>query len=273
MPGMLFTAARSSQKLVGVGALVALLSAATPASAQVLCKCAQRSLAALICTDDLTARVRVRWGLSLPSGNQLYLARVLDVFRGSAGRDIWIETPAGCGLSLRPFTTYVVSVNRGDDGAYSTFACSSFVKPWREVTDEDMAVLEAPACAPSCDDVTCAAGEHCVLDPVVCVRAPCPPRPICVSDIAGPDEVCYRFSESDASVAMDRPCDVDHKCLSVSEMVGFNAERVCKLQNYCVNDDTADSDCAALPHPAVLGNWSCVEHACTWIAGEPKPKP
>lgn len=37
-----------------------------------------------------------------------------------------------------------------------------------------------------CDGVTCGAGEHCEVEPVECVRAPCPPQPICV-----PDDPCF----------------------------------------------------------------------------------
>ena len=35
---------------------------------------------------------------------------------------------------------------------------------------------------PSCATVKCSAGQHCELEPVVCVRAPCPPQPHCVPD-------------------------------------------------------------------------------------------
>lgn len=35
---------------------------------------------------------------------------------------------------------------------------------------------------PSCDDVSCPGGEHCELQEVWCIRAPCPPIPVCVPD-------------------------------------------------------------------------------------------
>jgi hypothetical protein len=35
----------------------------------------------------------------------------------------------------------------------------------------------------SCANVRCAAGTHCELRPVTCVRAPCPPQPTCVPDV------------------------------------------------------------------------------------------
>jgi hypothetical protein len=35
---------------------------------------------------------------------------------------------------------------------------------------------------PSCDAVCCEAGTHCELVEVQCIRAPCPPQPVCVDD-------------------------------------------------------------------------------------------
>jgi hypothetical protein len=37
---------------------------------------------------------------------------------------------------------------------------------------------------PSCEDIECDPGQHCELEPVICVRAPCPPMPVCVDDPA-----------------------------------------------------------------------------------------
>jgi hypothetical protein len=43
-----------------------------------------------------------------------------------------------------------------------------------------------PVCVPdeepTCKGVVCEEGYHCELEEVVCVRAPCPPQPTCVSD-------------------------------------------------------------------------------------------
>jgi hypothetical protein len=33
-----------------------------------------------------------------------------------------------------------------------------------------------------CADLTCAEGEHCELQEVWCIRAPCPPMPTCVAN-------------------------------------------------------------------------------------------
>jgi hypothetical protein len=165
------------------GALVVLLVLPLEStSAQVLCRCAIRPLEAFICENDLTAQVRVRFGLSLPNGNRVYRARVLQTFQGEAARDIWIETPASCGFPLRTGRTYAVSINVGENGVYSTFACSSFVKQWRELSPDELALLDATECFPTCDDVECATGQSCILEPVVCIRAPCPPLPVCVPE-------------------------------------------------------------------------------------------
>jgi hypothetical protein len=33
-----------------------------------------------------------------------------------------------------------------------------------------------------CADTECAEGQHCQLEQVMCIRAPCPPLPTCVDD-------------------------------------------------------------------------------------------
>ena len=37
---------------------------------------------------------------------------------------------------------------------------------------------------PSCDTQECPEGQHCELDQVQCIRAPCPPQPVCKPDAA-----------------------------------------------------------------------------------------
>ena len=37
-------------------------------------------------------------------------------------------------------------------------------------------------------DLSCGAGTHCELVPVVCVRAPCPPQPVCLDDTDDTDD-------------------------------------------------------------------------------------
>ena len=40
----------------------------------------------------------------------------------------------------------------------------------------------APAPGPTCATIDCAAGTHCEEQPVMCVKAPCPPVAACVPD-------------------------------------------------------------------------------------------
>ncbi len=181
--------------LLAVAALLCLAPAA--ASAENLCRCAYRSLEATMCDDDLTAKIFVWSGYTDGStGNNVYYATVQKVFRGQpTGRVIRIEAPASCGFELETWSTYGVSLNLEANGRYTTFACGSWVKPWRDVTRDERALLRAPRCAPTCDDVQCGAGEVCELQDVDCVRAPCPPLPVCVPE---PQVcACYDYSEMD----------------------------------------------------------------------------
>lgn len=166
-----------------------LLMAPASASAEFLCRCAYPSLEATICRNELAAKVFIWSGYTDgDTGNNVYVATVQQVYRGeTAGRVITIEAPSSCGFEFRGFTNYAVSLQKGENGNYTTFACGSWVKPFRNVTRAEQKLLLNPECPPSCDDVTCDAGETCELQQVVCVRAPCYPRPVCVPD-AQPSE-------------------------------------------------------------------------------------
>jgi len=291
------------------------------ALAETLCRCAYPSLEATLCDDDLTAKVFVWSGYTDgQTGNNVYYATVQEVFHGDAGRVITIEAPRSCGFELRTWTSYGVSLNRDDNGRYTTFACGSWVKPWRQVTREERQTLSAPSCAPTCDDVTCGAGEVCELQQVMCIRAPCPPMPVCVPgpqagacyDYSGMDfgsckmlmgwavqdgtcrpiggcgadvpfhasleacmascavpqgGTCYSFVETNADTFVNRPCEDGLKCTATSSMFGFNSARQCQPMNFCIDDSTAATDCAELPHIAVPGKWGCESNACTWRTG------
>lgn len=43
----------------------------------------------------------------------------------------------------------------------------------------------------------------------------------------------------------------------------------CVEATYCDSNATAQTDCAGLIHPAVLGQWTCPNHVCTYQAGPP----
>jgi hypothetical protein len=98
---------------------------------------------------------------------------------------------------------------------------------------------------PSCDTVKCAAGKHCELIDVVCVRAPCPPLPMCVDDPA-PTDPCAKIK-----CGAGTHCEVFNWCIATDETDkgagGGNADLVapippvggCKPTGRCVPDGGA----------------------------------
>jgi len=85
---------------------------------------------------------------------------------------------------------------------------------------------------PSCDDVECDAGSHCELEQVVCVRAPCPPIPMCVENRTNPcalllcpantvcveldgDGVCQPIPNRDPCA--NHPCPVGQVCTAPAD--------------------------------------------------------
>lgn len=95
--------------------------------------------------------------------------------------------PAGIGYTLK-LTTRLESPGAGCivtqaltlPTALVAFAIprprSAYARFFRDDTTRDCDT------GPSCANVRCAAGTHCQLRPVQCVRAPCPPQPSCVPD-------------------------------------------------------------------------------------------
>jgi hypothetical protein len=62
------------------------------------------------------------------------------------------------------------------------------------------------------------------------------------------------------------PCDENLKCrydVSAFEPTHPDQSGACVAGTYC----DAVSDCSALAHPMVLGNWACQANACAWISG------
>jgi hypothetical protein len=241
--------------------------APSPAAAELLCRCAYPSLAAVICDNDLTARIRVIARYPSKNGN-LYLAEVRRVFRGHEAEGSWIviSAPASCGYELRSGRNYLVSLNvDAEAGHYTTFACGSFVSEWSQLSQEDRATLDAPACSPC--DPACEDGQTCVLQEVQCITTPCNPVPACVPAVASQGEVCYRFSETNPELFMERSCADGLKCVNTSEGFSFNSLLTCQPQDWCLNEESAAADCEGLVHPKVLGQWGCTaEHQCAWRA-------
>jgi hypothetical protein len=244
--------------------------APSPAAAELLCRCAYPSLSAVICNNDLTAKIKVRETFRGKDANY-FLAEVRTVFRGveEAGSWIVISAPRSCGFELKNGKSYAVSLNVDTTtGYYTTFACGSFVSEWNKLSAEDHATLEAPSCSPC--DPACEDGQTCIMQEVVCVTAPCNPIPACVPSVASEGEVCYRFSEMDPAMSVDRTCAEGLKCVSTSDTFGFNSVRSCQQQNWCLNDSTAANDCDGLIHPMVVGQWGCTaENKCAWRAQLP----
>jgi len=257
----------------------------TDALAETQCRCAYPSLETASCNNELTARVQVLGGYTNTRGNNVYVAAVKQVYRGTApGRFINIEAPRTCGFELRQRGLYAVAVSIAEgESNYSSFACSSFVKPFRELTREERAFLASPSCEPSaCVDVTGQDFGLCKMLMGYAVRdGQCQPISGCGSDLkfyssheacmegcaAGADEVCYRFSETNPDDFVNVPCASDLKCASTSNMIGFNVERTCKPLDYCIDESSAANDCADLIHIAVPGVWGCDANRCVWRVG------
>jgi hypothetical protein len=219
---------RSLLSALAVAAALFMTLAPNQAAAELFCKCAYPSLSAVLCRNTLTAQIKVRDVRRLRNGNRVYLAEVQRVFRGDAARLIWIEAPATCGFEFRNGKRYAVSINLdATTGRYTTSACGSFVSEWSQLSAEDRALLAAPTCEPSCDNVSCEDGEVCMLEQVYCIQAPCPPQPTCVSEVASEGDICYRFVESDAALFVDRECAPGLSCMSTDDRIGFNSIKYC----------------------------------------------
>ncbi|XP_064616954.1 uncharacterized protein LOC135480953 [Liolophura sinensis] len=70
----------------------------------------------------------------------------------------------------------------------------------------------------TCQDLECPAEQTCVMKPVMCVRAPCDPIPICEAADAKPGS-CPRVHLTDlgscvSNCQTDRECESDEKCCS-----------------------------------------------------------
>ncbi|XP_076445861.1 uncharacterized protein LOC143283502 [Babylonia areolata] len=76
-------------------------------------------------------------------------------------------------------------------------------------------VCQAPI--PSCEFVKCGPGQTCVLQPVVCVRHPCYPQPVCVDSGPKPGhcpvpDSYYRLQQCQSTCNKDRDCPGKDKC-------------------------------------------------------------
>lgn len=199
------------------------LFAAPTAKAEPLCRCAYPSLATAACDSALTADVFVWAGQSDPSTrNNVYFATVLRVYEGAtSSRLIRIEAPATCGFEFDLWRRYTVALGKGSNGAFTSFACSSFVKQTRDLDRAERRFLADDArCAPSCDDIECEEDEVCVLQDVQCVTEPCYPVPVCEPA----EDSCYDYTGRDFGL-----CEA---------VLGWAAQDgVCTLVSGCPDDE------------------------------------
>jgi hypothetical protein len=92
---------------------------------------------------------------------------------------------------------------------------------------------------PSCDDVDCLDSEECHLVDVQCVRAPCPPQPMCIPVGQDPcDGVECRegfHCEAFPIVCITEPCD-ERKAECVPDAIGAECgDSRCGPGTYCCN--------------------------------------
>lgn len=91
---------------------------------------------------------------------------------------------------------------------------------------------------PSCDGTSCEVGQHCELQAVQCIRAPCPPQPRCVADAKDPcaSEPCEAGTHCEAKQA---PC-TKAKCPPIAECVPDTdgtkcGKNTCGPNTFCCN--------------------------------------
>ncbi len=181
---------------------------------------------------------------------------------------------ASCGICAPP------------DGVCITIACEQGERPCH-LTDcpdgtycDDVSGEAECLPNPSCDAVRCEEGTHCELQEVQCVRAPCPPVPVCVADAT---DGCAALDCDNCAIvdgeARCLPAECPHPCAAVlcgpgtvceATSVECVTEPCCPVAA-CVPAETpcGDTTCAAGEEccNASCGictppGWSCIQTAC-----------
>lgn len=138
----------------------------------------------------------------------------------------------------------------------------------------------------TCDGVTCEPGYVCDVQPVTCIRAPCPPQPLCIPD---PNENgCARVRCAQGTHCVDLPnggascepdagfcggvagaeCPDNGRCRYATGVFAPpypGAGGSCVPAYYC----DAVSDCDVYPHIMCVGSWSCAPNTCAYTCGGP----
>lgn len=114
--------------------------------------------------------------------------------------------------------------------------------------------------APSCNTVKCSAGNHCELKEVQCIRAPCPPQPMCVPDVVKDDPCatvrCKAGTHCEAKQVqcIRAPCPPIAECVPDTTGGGTTCgKNTCAAGTYCCN--ASCGTCAPL-------NGACTQQFC-----------
>ncbi|XP_037087398.1 prespore protein Dp87-like [Pollicipes pollicipes] len=144
---------------------------------------------------------------------------------------------------------------------------------------------------PSCQNVRCGRLQTCVLQQVICFRAPCYPVPVCIPDRCatvrcGTGTVCVTVRRHDSRPACkDFPrCQFTVKCVPRAkpkpgfcpppEQVSQANVNLCQYDNDCASNllccpgaSRGGLNCTAPAFPDPCANKKCPPHAPTCVAG------
>lgn len=94
--------------------------------------------------------------------------------------------------------------------------------------------------SPTCDNTRCAAGQHCELTAVQCIRAPCPAQPTCVPDTT--KDVCATVRcaagthcEAKQVQCIRAPCPPIAECVPDTSAGTKCGKNICTGDSFCCN--------------------------------------
>ncbi len=136
--------------------------------------------------------------------------------------------------------------NEGETcGGIAGIACADGLTCVTTATHPD-ATGTCRAPSPTCANVRCAAGTHCEMVPVTCVRAPCPAQPQCVRNTTCAATTCAVGTRCDDSTGTARCVPAGPSCAAIRCASGY----VCRETNGVG---------ACVPQNRVCGNTVCGE--------------
>lgn len=124
------------------------------------------------------------------------------------------------------------------DAGPGTGSCAVTLCPPKTYCDDISGKAECIR-APSCDTVKCSAGNHCELQEVQCIRAPCPPQPSCVPDTVKDPCATVRCAagthcEAKQVQCIKAPCPPIAECVA-DELGTKCGKSTCGAGTYCCN--------------------------------------